>query len=155
MTQPHVITRPHPGLSSPPRLSLGLAVLRVVVGLVFLVHGYQKLFVMGIGGVTGFFTQIGAPLPGITAPLVSILEFGGGLALILGLLTPVVALLFAADMLGAILLVHLPAGFNVAEGGYEFVLTLLAASLALALTGPGAYALDALLGRSRSEHPDA
>lgn len=58
-------------------------------------------------------------------------------------------------MLGAILLVHLPAGFNVAEGGYEFVLTLLAASLALALTGPGAYALDALRGRSRSESPDA
>lgn len=133
--------------ATPLRLDLGLAVLRVVVGLVFLVHGYQKLFLMGMGGVTEFFTQIGAPLPGISAPLVSLLEFGGGLALILGLFTPVVAALLALDMLGAMLLVHLPAGFYVAEGGYEFVLTLFGASLALALTGPGTYALGTAFGR--------
>lgn len=131
------------------RLAVGLAVLRVVVGGVFLIHGYQKLFQMGIPGVSGFFTQIGAPLPQLTAPLVSVLEFGGGLALILGLLTPVVAALLAADMLGAILLLHLPNGFYATDGGYEFVLTLFGASLALALTGPGAYALDAVLGRAR------
>jgi len=133
-----------------PRLSTGLAILRVVVGVVFLVHGYQKLFLMGLGGVTGFFAQIGAPLLGITAPLVSVLEFSGGLALILGLFTLPVALLLAADMLGAMLSVHLPAGFSVAEGGYEFVLTLFAASLALALTGPGSYALGAVFGRRRA-----
>ncbi len=134
---------------TPSRLSLGLAVLRVIVGVVFVVHGYEKLFQTGIPGVSGFFAQIGAPLPQLTAPLVSVLEFGGGIALILGLFTPVVAALLAADMLGAALLVHLPNGFSAANGGYEYVLTLLGASLALALTGPGAYALDALLGRSR------
>lgn len=136
--------------TAPSRLSLGLAVLRVVVGIVFLVHGYEKLFTMGIGGVAGFFTQIGAPLPGVTAPLVSVLEFAGGVALILGLFTPIVAALLAADMLGAIFLVHLPNGFSAMNGGYEFVLTLLGASLALALTGPGAYALDAAFRRGRS-----
>lgn len=135
--------------TTPSRLALGLTILRVIVGVVFLVHGYQKLFSMGIGGVTGFFTQIGAPLPQLTAPLVSVLEFGGGLALILGLFTPVVAALLVADMLGAVVLVHLTNGFSVADGGYEFVLTLLGASLALALTGPGAYALDAVLLRGR------
>ncbi len=130
-----------------PRLSLGLAVLRIVVGIVFAVHGYEKLFVQTIPGVTGFFTQIGAPLPGITAPLVSVLEFAGGIMLILGVLTSVVAALLAVDMLGAIFLVHLPAGFYL-PNGYEFVLTLFAASLALALAGPGAYALDrAIFGR--------
>ncbi len=133
------------------RLAVGLAILRVVVGVVFVVHGYDKFFNSGIPGVTGFFTQIGAPLPGITAPLVSLLEFGGGIALILGLLTPLVAILLAADMLGALFLVHLPAGFFAQSGGYEFVLTLFGASLALALTGPGAYALDALFGRGRAD----
>ena len=132
------------------RLDIGLTVLRVVVGIVFVFHGYDKLFNSGIPGVTGFFTQIGAPLPGMTAPLVSILEFAGGVALILGLFTPVVGVLLAADMLGAIFLVHLPAGFSAANGGYEFVLTLFGAALALALTGPGAYALDAFLGRGRT-----
>lgn len=131
-----------------PRLSLGLAVLRIVVGIVFAVHGYEKLFVQTIPGVTGFFTQIGAPLPGVTAPLVSVLELVGGVMLILGVLTPVVAALLAVDMVGAIFLVHLANGFSAMNGGYEFVLTLFAASLALALTGPGAYALDrAIFGR--------
>lgn len=130
------------------RLSLGLAVLRVVVGIVFAVHGYQKLFVQTIPGVTGFFAQINAPLPGITAPLVSVLEFVGGIMLVLGVLTSVVAALLAIDMLAAIFLVHLPAGFYL-PNGYEFVLTLLAAAVALAITGPGAYALDrAILNRS-------
>ena len=124
------------------RLSLGLAVLRIVVGIVFAVHGYEKLFVQTIPGVTGFFTQIGAPLPGVTAPLVSVLEFAGGILLILGVLTPVVAALLAADMVGAIFLVHLANGFSAMNGGYEYVLTLLAAAVALALAGSGAYALD-------------
>ena len=117
--------------ATPSRLDFCLAVLRIVVGLVFLAHGYQKLFMMGMGGV-------------------SLLEFAGGIALILGVLTPIVAALFAADMLGATFLVHLPNGFSVSEGGYEFVPTLLAASVALALTGPGAYALDAAFRRGRS-----
>lgn len=128
------------------RLSLGLAILRIVVGLVFALHGYQKLFVQTIPGVTGFFSQIGAPLPGVSAPLVSVLELVGGIMLILGVLTSVVAALLAIDMLGAIFLVHLPAGFFL-PNGYEFVLTLLAATLALALTGPGAYALDRAIFR--------
>lgn len=72
------------------RVSLGLAILRVVVGIVFVYHGYDKLFTSGIAGTTGFFTQIGAPLPGLAAPLVAVLEFAGGIALILGLFTPVV-----------------------------------------------------------------
>lgn len=139
-----------PATTTPSRLSIGLAVLRVVVGIVFIMHGAQKLFTYGVAGTSGAFAQMGVPLPGITAPLVSVLEFGGGIALILGLLTPLVAGLLAVDMLVAVFLVHLPNGFFLGEApGYEFVLTLFGAALTLALTGPGVYALDAVLGRGR------
>ena len=145
-----VTVTPAPATTLSTGVSLGLAVLRVVVGIVFIYHGYDKLFGSGIAGTTGFFTQIGAPLPGVTAPLVGVLEFAGGVALVLGVLTRLTAALLAIDVLAALFLVHLPNGFSAQNGGYEFVLTLFAASLALALTGPGAYALDALLGRGRS-----
>jgi putative oxidoreductase len=129
----------------------GIAVLRVVVGLTFLMHGWQKLFEMGIPGVTGFFGQLGVPAPMMAATLVSVLELVGGAALLVGLFTRWVAIPLAVDMLVALLLVHLPAGFF-APDGYELVLLLLGGSIALALAGPGAFALDRLIGRRA---PDA
>jgi putative oxidoreductase len=132
-----------------PRIDLGLLVLRVVLGTVFLAHGAQKLFVFGFDGVTGAFTQMGAPLPGVTGPLVALVEFFGGLALIVGLLSRLAGVGLAATMLGAILLVHLPAGFF-APKGVEFVLTLMAGALAIAATGAGRYSLDHALGARRT-----
>lgn len=138
---------------TPARIKYGLLILRVVVGIVFAVHGAEKVFEQTVPGVAQFFGQIGAPLPQITAPFIAYLEFGGGILLILGLLTPLVAALLAFDMLGAIFLVHLPNGFSASNGGYEFVLTLFAASAALALTGPGAFALDdVFFKRNRSRN---
>lgn len=132
-----------------PRIDAGLALLRVVLGGVFMAHGAQKLFVYGFGGVTGAFTQMGAPLPGITGPLVSLLEFFGGIALVIGLLTRLTSLGLAVVMAGAIFLVHLPAGFF-NPNGVEFPLTLMAGAVAIALAGPGAYSADALLARRHS-----
>jgi putative oxidoreductase len=120
--------------------SCGLTVLRVVVGIVFLMHGYQKLFHMHIHGVAGFFGHLGIPLPLVAAVIVTMLEFGGGILLIAGVAVRILAPLFAIDMLVAILTFHLRNGFF-GPGGIEFPLTLLAAAVCLMLSGGGALSL--------------
>lgn len=127
----------------------GIAILRVVVGIVFLVHGGQKLFVWGFGGVAGFMAKVGIPAPILAAVLVTLVEFVGGLALVLGLFTRWAAIPLAINMVVAILVVHWPAGFFL-PNGYEFALTLLAANAALVLLGSGEASVDGLLAGGQS-----
>jgi putative oxidoreductase len=130
------------------RLDLALTVLRVIVGAVFVAHGAQKLFVFGMAGVQGAFGQMGIPLASVTGPAVALVEFFGGLALIVGLLTRLAGFGLAITMLGAIVFAHLPEGFF-APKGYEFPLTLLGATAALALAGAGRFSLDHVLASRR------
>jgi putative oxidoreductase len=123
----------------------GITVLRIIVGVVFFVHGMQKIFMIGIPGVGGFFTQLGIPAPELMAIVVTAVETLGGLALIAGALTRWVAIPLAITMLVAIFTAHLSSGFFVNNGGYEFALTLLAGSVALVLAGSGAMAVDNIL----------
>ena len=132
--------------ATPRHQAIGIAILRVITGIVFAAHGYQKLFVYGMSGVQGAFTKMGAPMPMVTGPVVALLEFFGGLALIVGLLTRLAALGLAIDMLGAILIVHLAGGFFL-PAGYEFALLLLAASLAVTAAGSGAFSIDGSVAR--------
>jgi putative oxidoreductase len=132
------------------QIDLGLTILRATTGLIFLAHGAQKLFVFGFAGVTGAFTQMGVPLPGIAGPATALVEFFGGLALIAGLLTRLASVGLSITMLGAIFLVHLSAGFF-APQGIEFPLALVGAAATLAITGAGRYSLDALLGSRHSK----
>ena len=122
--------------------SCGLTVLRVTLGVVFLVHGYQKLFTFGFHGVAGMFSHMGIPLPAFFAVVITLIEFVGGLLLIVGVATRVAAAFIAMDMFGAILLVHLKHGFF-SPGGVELPLTLLAAAVCLTLAGGGALSLKA------------
>ncbi len=126
----------------------GVAILRIVVGLVFLMHGGQKLFVHGVEGVAGSFTQLGLPLPYVSAVLDTAAEFGGGVALLIGLYTRWAAVPIAVAMLVAIFQVHLKNGFF-APGGFEYPLTLLAAAIALMTTGSGALSIDSLRARKQ------
>ena len=123
---------------------LALLVLRLVLGIIMIYHGWPKL--TNLGGTIEGFTGMGIPLPALSAIFATVAEVGGGLLLLLGVFTDIAGLLVAIDMLGAIIFVHAKNGFAVNDGGYEWPLALLAMGLAIALAGPGRYAV----GRSAS-----
>jgi putative oxidoreductase len=121
----------------------GITILRVVVGIIFFAHGYAK-WGMGVDGVAGFFGHLGIPAPGVMAALVTTLELGGSIALIIGLFTRPLALAFIADMVGAITFAKKTVTI-MAPKGIELELLLLTACVALIILGPGALAVDDLL----------
>ncbi|MFT4150741.1 MAG: DoxX family protein [Paracoccaceae bacterium] len=114
-------------------------ILRVALGLLFLAHAGLKIFVFTPAGTAGFFGSLG--LPGWFAYVVILWEVAGGLALILGVYTRVVALAMIPVLLGAIATVHGAKGFWADAGGWEFVGFWAVAQLVLALIGDGAAAL--------------
>ena len=116
-----------------------LLILRVVLGVIMLYHGWPKL--TNLGGTIEGFSGMGVPLPALSAVFATVAEVGGGLLLLFGVLTDVAGLLIAVDMLGAIVFVHAKNGFAVNEGGIEWPLALMAMALAIALAGPGRYSV--------------
>ena len=129
-------------------LDYGLLVIRLVLAVVMVAHGAQKMFSFGHAGIAGGFAQMGMPMPQIAAALIIAVELGGGILMLAGLLTRVVGAAFAFAMLVATVQVHLPNGFFMPTG-YEFTLTLLGIALGLALTGPGRWSADAMIAGRR------
>ena len=132
------------------RNDLALAVVRVVLGAVFLMHGWQKYDTTTIDGVERMFDAMGVPFAYPSAVAVTMLELAGGVALILGVLTHPVALLFVLDMAGALYFAHWDAGFYVSEGGYELVLLLGVVSALFAAVGAGRFSVDRWLENGRT-----
>jgi putative oxidoreductase len=123
----------------PLNTDLALLILRVVLGIIMIYHGWPK--VTNLAGAIEGMTGMGVPAPALAAIYTAVVEFVGGLLLLVGAFTDIVGLLFAIDMLGAIIFVHAKNGFSVARGGIEWPLLLIAAALAIALAGPGRYAV--------------
>ena len=128
-------------------MDTGLLLLRLVVGLLFVGHGAQKLFgSFGGGGPQGtaaFFASLGYRKPATFALVAGLSELGGGLLLAGGLLTPLASFLLVTVMLNAIATVVWPKGFL---GGWEFELTLATVAVALTAIGPGEYSIDHAIG---------
>jgi putative oxidoreductase len=130
-------------------VSIGLLLIRLVIGLLFIGHGTQKLFGWfggyGLKGTGDWMDSLGIK-PGRTmALLAGLTELIGGILFTLGLLTPLAGILIAATMVMAIAKVHGQNGLWSTQNGYEYNLTLLVVAIGIALIGPGQYALDAFL----------
>jgi putative oxidoreductase len=125
--------------------AVAILLLRLVAGLAFIQHGWPK--------IQQAFTWMGpeAAVPGFLQALAALSEFGGGMALVLGVLTRLAALGIACTMLVAIFMVHVPKGdpFVGRGGSYELAAVYLAIMLVLLLRGAGQLSLDALLCRKR------
>lgn len=116
---------------------------RLTLGVVFIVHGWAK-HTNGTDSTAAGFESMGVPAPTISAYFATYVELIGGFALIVGLATPVAALLLCFTMIGAIFTAHADAGFALRDGGYEYVLTLAAFCIVIAAHGSGKFSLDAL-----------
>lgn len=118
-------------------------ILRVALGAVFFIHGYDKVFVKGIPAITGFMGMLGLPMPELMAYILSYGELIGGALLILGAFTYWVTLFDVIVAVVAWATVHGPKGFFISDGGYEFIMLILAASASLMISGAGKYSIDA------------
>ena len=131
-------------------MDLGLLILRAVFGLTLTAHSVQKLFGWfggpGLAGTTQMMEQLGFRPPRLQAVVACLAEGGAGLALAAGLLTPLAAAAFISVMFVATVSVHLPKGFFIQKGGFEYTLALAVGALAVAFTGPGGISADAALG---------
>ena len=131
-------------------MTIGILILRLVVGLTLAAHGTQKLFGWfggyGLAGTGGFLELLGF-VPGRRNALAAgLAETAGGLLLALGFATPLAAAMIVAVMFVAAISVHLKQGFFITKQGYEYTLILAIAALSVAFAGPGSLSLDAVLG---------
>ncbi len=130
--------------------STAFLVSRLILGFIFVMHGWQKLHTNGIGNTGSAFDAMGVPLPDLSAQYATWVELIGGILLIVGLFLPIVSILLILDMIGAIVFVHWDAGFWGGDGGYELPLALIAGLLAVGFAESGKAAIDNYMFRKRA-----
>jgi putative oxidoreductase len=132
------------------RAGYGLTVVRMLVGIIFVAHGGQKLFGLfggyGLAGTAQYMESLGLTPGYVMASLAGGAEFFGGLALIIGLLARPAAVALIIMTLTAIFSVHIHNGLFMANNGFEFALALLGALIAILIEGPGKLSLDRAIG---------
>ena len=135
-------------MNAPKTTDFGIALLRVALGSMFVAHGLLKFLVFTLPGTAGFFESVG--LPGVLAYVVAPAEVLGGLALLVGFRTRIVAAALLPILLGAAA-VHAGNGwvFSAPNGGWEYPAYLVVLALAQALLGSGALAIDNLRRNAR------
>ena len=122
-----------------------LLLARIALGVILIAHGWQKFNEWTLAGTSAAFVDMGIPAPSVTSAIAASAELVGGVLVLIGLLTPVVAILNVLVQLAAFALVHVQAGLFIENGGYELVLALAAGLLLLAVRGAGKFSIDALL----------
>ncbi|MGO2185556.1 MAG: DoxX family protein [Brevibacterium aurantiacum] len=123
---------------------------RITLGVIFIAHGWQKFNEWTVSGTSQSFAQMGVPLPDLAAPVAPVGERRGGARRLLGALTPIVGILLAANLIGALVIVHLTPVPFVDQGGWELVAALAAGALLLAATGPGRFSVDRFLFKGKT-----
>ena len=119
-------------------------VLRVALGIIFFWHGYDKIFTTGLGNVAGFLGSVGIPFSGVLVYVLAYGELIFGLLLIVGLFAYVAAKFATVVAIVAFFTVHLPNGFVISNGGYEYIMLIFAAAISVLIMGAGKYSLDAM-----------
>ena len=114
--------------------------------MIFVAHGWQKFFTLGLTRVGEQFASFGVPQPHVTAMIVAGVELVAGIALIAGILTPLAGILLGADMAGAFYFVHATNGPFVTQNGWELVVALGVGALLIAAVGAGRFSIDRVLG---------
>lgn len=134
-------------MNAPALRDAALLIFRVVVGIIFVAHGYNTLYMGGISHAYGQFSQWHVPQPKLSVWVTALGELIGGAVLILGLLTSIVAGLLGLLMIGAGYFAHRHNGFFITQGGFEYVALLAASCLLIVIFGPGRASLDGVLTR--------
>ena len=126
---------------------IAYTLVRVTIGYILLMHGWQKVTIFGLAGVTGYMAKLGLEPAAAFAIAAMVLETVGAICIIIGLFTRFFAAALAIEMAVALLVVHLKAGFWVNKGGYEYVLLLGIVMFAIAIRGGGPYSVDRMIGK--------